>query len=462
MIKNKKLKNKNTLNKIEFLILAISFLIITFKTLLGTFISEYISLIPSILIIIWFIVMFFKKLINFKYYDLFLLIMFIVGIISGLIHNHPVIAILYQIKSLGIYYLLFMIIRNKYIDSFVKTKFLKIINTTTFIIIIFAIVEVLFSKAYLFPQQWISEIVFYDNFIRAYSLICNPNLFGFYLLSVFIINKEFNLNFLRTKKGILYIILIFLGIIISVSRSAIIFTIVIMLIYFIVDLRKNKTNLFHLKKIFLFVLIIAITSVGIYKINNLYLSIDGTNRFLPDSDNNNDFSNNVDNNLENNNVDTSNDLNEEIILEETFLTRIASMFDANFLLNSLNNGRLAIINYGISIWQKNIFLGTGFSSFLSASSFLNENIEATKLGLTYADNQYIVILVETGIIGVLSLLIFLILFIKNMFKNHQNNSILFTFLVMFFGLFINVLEVQLIMLLYFVFIGMCELKENIE
>ena len=137
------------------------------------------------------------------------------------------------------------------------------------------------------------------------------------------------------------------------------------------------------------------------------------------------------------------------------------MFDSSFLNNSLNNGRLAVVFYGLSIWKEHIIIGTGFSSFLTASSFLNPNLEAQKLGLEYSDNQYIALLVETGVLGVLALALAFILFIKEQFKIKNYESIIATFIIAFFGLFINCLEVQLIAFLYFLFIGL-NYKKNIK
>ena len=130
------------------------------------------------------------------------------------------------------------------------------------------------------------------------------------------------------------------------------------------------------------------------------------------------------------------------------------MLNISFLNNSMNNGRLAILKYGFNCLEKNILIGTGFSSFLTASNFLNPDLEAKELGLEYADNQYIAILVETGVLGFFALAAALLSFLISAYKRKDYLSIMATFVLCFFGLFINCLEVQLITFMYFLFIAL--------
>lgn len=452
-IKKYIIDNKNNLTIIALLVM---FTIILFKQVISSYLSPLITLIPSIVVLISFLIMFFYRKIKLKSYDIFFAIMLIIGAFSGIFHNQKLIAILYQIKSLGIYYLLFMIIRSFYFEKNDIKKILKYVNLITIALISFSIIEIIFSKDILFPKSWAEEIVYADNFIRAYSLICNPNVLGFYLLMVLLYNYKFGNTDFSFKNTIFYS-LIFTGIIISISRSAIICLIILLLFLLIsvIHQRNNsKKNLNILKLFVLITLLTACFTLIIYRANNIYddwKENDGVTENLTPPNDDSGSNETV--------LPSYPELNINCDNEETFIDRIFAVFDSKFLNDSLNNGRLAVVRYGLNIWKKNILIGTGFSSFLSASSFLNPNIEAGKVGLEYADNQYMTILVETGLLGFLALLISVVLFVLEQFKHKKYLSNIATFIIVFFGLFINSLEVQLIAFMYFLFVGL-EQQEN--
>lgn len=442
MIENIKkiLHNKN--NELTIIAIVISFLILIFKQLISTYISSVITLIPTIIIFVWFLVMFFKGKISIKKYDMFFVLMLLIGTLSGLINKQNIIAIIYQIKSISIYYLLFMIVRNVKITQDQTKQLIKFLNIITVIIISFSIIEIISQKTILFPKQWSLEIVFADNYIRAYSLICNPNLYAFYLLFVMVYNYRFNK---QKSINIIFYSLLFIGIILSVSRSALICLIIVILTYLIkLWCDKNNRQIFisFFKKLLLIIIIAISVVILVYKVNDLYKLCINKNIIVEHSESPEKPIGNII--KENPNLNTT----------ETFLNRIAVMSHNKFLLDSLNNGRMAIINYGIKIWQNNVLIGTGFSSFLTASNFINPNEDAKKLGLLYADNQYIALLVETGVLGVTSCLICFIIFLKELIVKKKFESIIITFIFLFFGFFINVLEVQLIAFLYFLFISL--------
>ena len=212
---------------------------------------------------------------------------------------------------------------------------------------------------------------------------------------------------------------------------------VISYVFSIFKKRADKPKLInHLKLLLITVTFTVIIVPSIYKINSYYKSLNIISSTEKASEKNHAKEK----------YDKEN--------EETFNTRISETFKVSYLDNSKENGRMAIIKYGMKKWQESPIIGKGFSSFLSASSFLNPNEEAKAKGLEYADNQYITILVETGTIGFMSLAItYFILFFKQI-KQKKYISILASIVIAFFGLFINILEVQLIAFMYFMLIGL--------
>lgn len=449
-----------------------SFLILIFKELISTYLSPIITLLPTFFVFIYFAALFFKGKIKLNKADYLFAIMLIIGIISGIAHGHRIIAILYQVKSLGIYYLLYMIMRSVNICERSLMKILKIINIVTIIVVVFSVVEILFEKTLLFPFQWASSIPYQDNYIRAYSLICNPNLYAFYLLFVMLFNYKI---YKFEKKNILFYSACVLGIILTISRSALICLISVAIVLFvsiIVNLlnKKIKRNVllyyilaiiipFCLSNLIYYYVynnnIPIVTENGVYleKINKENGELNNTN-----TNTNTNANTNANTNTNSSNIAIDSSVNNNSS-KQSFFSRLLDMSENKFLKDSFTNGRLAVLVFGLEIVKKNILFGTGFSSFLTASSFLNPNSVVHSSNLKYSDNQYISILVETGAIGFSVCVVFAILFISNLIKNKKNISLIMTFVFLFFGLFINVLEVQLISFVYFLFIGL-DLEER--
>ena len=482
-------------NKILIIGMIISFFILIFKELISTYLSFVITLIPTIFVFVYFVILFFKGKIKLKKYDYVFALMLLIGMISGIIHNQRLIAILYQIKSLGIYYLLYMIIRSVNIKKEDLKLILKVLNATTLMIICFSIIEILGEKTILFPKEWAKNIVFQDNYIRSYSLICNPNLYAFYLLFVMLYNYKFK-NLKYDKKNSLFYMLCILGIILSVSRSALICLIglvIALCIKLIIDLinkKENKKSIIYLALIIIIPICLSnvmyqfvyynsipvVTDKGVnFDELNLRYSNDDSNDISNDNNTDNNSTSNViegntTNNNSNNNQEVTNkpqnnenkdDNKIENVLNEKqgFLSRILDMWESKFIKDSLKDGRLAVIVFGVETVKDDLLFGTGFSSFLTASSFLNPNSVVHTSKLKYADNQYISLLVETGVVGLLVCLVFAILYIFDLIKEKKYISIIMTFVFLFFGLFINVLEVQLISFIYFLFVGLDKEKK---
>lgn len=477
----KYIDNKNN-NKILVIGTIISFFILVFKELISTHMSSIITLIPTVFVFIYFVILFFKGKISLKKFDYVFALMLLIGTISGIVHNQRFIAILYQIKSLGIYYLFYMILRSVDIKKEDLKFILKVVNATTLIIICFSLIEILGEKTILFPKEWAKSIVFQDNYIRAYSLICNPNLYAFYLLFVMLYNYKFK-NFKYNIKYLFFYALCLLGIILSVSRSALICLIGLVIILFfklIIDIKNKKETK---KSIIYFLLMIIIPiclsnviyqfvyynsipivtdkGVNFEALNNEYLSDapNDDNIVNGDSNNNGNTNNNVNNQGIVNKPQNDNKKEDVQTEKQGFLSRILDMWESKFIKDSLKNGRLAVIEFGIETVKDDVLFGTGFSSFLTASSFLNPNSVVHISELKYADNQYISILVETGVVGLLVCLIFIIIYTFDLIKEKKYISVIMTLVFLFFGLFINVLEVQLIAYTYFLFIGLDKEKK---
>jgi O-antigen ligase len=116
---------------------------------------------------------------------------------------------------------------------------------------------------------------------------------------------------------------------------------------------------------------------------------------------------------------------------------------------------------GIEILKDYPVFGTGFGTYGSAASLISSPEIYKTYNIFknfYADNQYICILVETGIVGTIIALSFLIslfiLYRKNYFV------IIMFIIILWTGLFYNVFEIQIISLLFWTTLAINESKRK--
>lgn len=113
-------------------------------------------------------------------------------------------------------------------------------------------------------------------------------------------------------------------------------------------------------------------------------------------------------------------------------SRIAATFSQNYLWDSFLDGRLWALSNGIYLFKKHFLLGTGPGSYggelviRSASPVYLEGIQNGYTALYLTDNQYLEILVQTGVLGILSFLgFFVAIFSLLMGKFKKKKDIIF-------------------------------------
>jgi O-antigen ligase len=91
-------------------------------------------------------------------------------------------------------------------------------------------------------------------------------------------------------------------------------------------------------------------------------------------------------------------------MSDRMTQRYENTFDSGTINESMESGRLWVVKKGLAIWYDHPILGTGFGTFGDSASYalgspLQKAYQLPRL--LYADNQYIEVLVETGIAGVI-------------------------------------------------------------
>lgn len=146
------------------------------------------------------------------------------------------------------------------------------------------------------------------------------------------------------------------------------------------------------------------------------------------------------------------------LVSERVRERFFLIFSPEYYQDSLVDGRLWSINNSFYIWQKNIF-GTGPGTY--GGRFAREHSSAVYLegmqrgypALFTTDNQYLSILVQGGILGILFFVGYFVSILVKLFSNKSflGISVLFSFLVMM--LLSNALEFGAVAVLVGVVLG---------
>lgn len=429
---------------------------IPFRNPLSDILTPSIKIIPDIVSVALFFIYSIK--IKFKYkiniVDIFFILFILLGFVSTVIINHVGMSVfIFQTRAISLYYLLFFVFRTINLNLNDYCLILKILNIVTYILFGLSIIEKIFNKTILFPSSVSSAIIYPDNFARTYSMFYNPNTYGAFLVIVFFINLYFDLCLIKQKKILIYIILL-VSLLLSISRNSIMILFIGIVYFGFIYIKRNK-NL-QWKKIIYNSVIVLICSVALYSLilngNSLYVRENVNDKIsIVSSD-----SSNISNEKDQSSNESKNESQYQLVnnSKDNVVSRFLSMFDKKFLTATATDGRIYSISKGLDILVDHPIFGSGFGSFGSAASLNIKPITYTQYNVIenfYADNQYICILVETGILGFIIFVLFIYSLLKKYYKDKF--KLLLCIFILIMGLFYNVFEVQIVMMLFYTFLA---------
>lgn len=458
------LKNKNKVLKytIMFLILFVSF-----REILGLYINSYIKFVPDLIIWLMFLYLVIKRKfrVNVEKYDIYFVFFLVVGFISTMINHVSILSYMLQFRSITSIYVLYFVLRNVNISKEILNFACKEILFISAILTVLSIVEFITNKCVMFPQKWALSIQFYSNYERVYSLLNNPNTYAMYLLMSIMLVSSFNKKNLKVHYALYSLYLI--GILLSGSRSAFI-SLIILILFFVAHLLKEKKYsqfLWVLGAIFISIISVVLLtfikeSFNVNcKCNERFVLkndsvVNNSKDNMPSSDT---VPNEQDKTSNKGDKDTSNGSNVSIV------NRWEETFSGVTQKNSAANGRIYNIRLGLKIFKDNSLIGTGFGTFGSSASRLIEPNLYKKYNISggfYADNDYIKIIVETGILGVISFASFVLSLLNHYRKNVKQVLLLFIFFLN--GMFYNITELQVLCIVLWFSILIFDEEENLN
>ncbi|WP_430790330.1 O-antigen ligase family protein [Virgibacillus flavescens] len=329
-----------------------------------------------------------------------------IGVLSATFTGVMPIAIAMQVRAFLIPFLLLFVI---YEWPITKKDIQHILWTSFFmgcLLSIHGLIEKLSARTLLVPESWQNWELAAVNTDRIYGLVANPNVLAVYLMIVFFLTLY--LKELKPRYSLLFnigLVLLAGAIMLTYSRGTLI---AFGLSLFALSFLKKNWHYFIRTTIFFLVALAVI--------------------FLP-----------IDTVTESTGMNTSD--------------RFIDMFSEKRVQQSAAGGRVYIVKKGLEIFADYPIAGIGFGTYGSSAtiSFHSPIYDRYNIpnGL-YADNQYMQVLVETGIIGTFFLLLYI-------FQLARKTGQTFLYFILIAGLigsaFYSMLEDKTFTLYFYLIIG---------
>lgn len=373
-----------------------------------------------------------KTLFSFKWFEWAFFAFLIAGSISGLAQGVLPAAVIFQIRTFVIMYMLYYIIARMTLPDDWLKRFAWVTVWTSFICSIHGLIEKLSMRHLLLPDAWKYKTLSATNAVRIYGLPGNPNslalllLFGIaallFLQSIYKGEKYkwfLNIN-----------LVLFVGIfVLTYSRGTWISAFILGTIFIL------STRNWQLLKRLVIAGIAAI--ILVYYPVNLGVKLVASLGFdeVPDD-------------------------------PGSIAGRFGETFDEQNLALMTESGRFYYINKGFEIFKEYPIAGSGFGSFggsatLSYGSPIYDHygIRSDIYGgkFFYSDNQYIHVITETGVIGVVLFAAFLLFMLHLFWKERKTPMgkfmIALWFATGFSGFYYNIWELKLYTMFFFILFG---------
>lgn len=492
---------------------------IPFRSPLSDLAGAWVKAIPDVLILalaVWYAVVI-RFRFRFLPQDLLFLLLEALALVSTVFINGNSIGLwIYQTRAVGIYYILYFVVRNFGFGKDELTAFTRTLQLTSLPLFALGLVEKLFSKTVLFNTA-LAATLDKINFSRVYSTFQNPNTYGMFL--VFVVALSLYIWYAQGKKTPVWLYCtLAISLYMTMSRSSLLILAAALVIFVPMALVGRKRDI-RWKKFVLSLICIAAAAmivpkavnfaaqkyfeaVGQYKLtlamsekqievmnpvtylnskgekctgyafygityvdkectkpledygaivfvnNEQYiLTIDGGMileefQALPEDQQAAllDDSNGVRRDARENSYITA----ARDSLEVDTGTRFGDFKDEK-LYSANTNGRLYSLATAFTIAKDYPIWGVGYGSYGSSASLTREEIplyEKYDIRVKfYADNQYAAMLAETGFVGFAVFMIFLLATLWHYRKNLLKVAV--CVIIAWFGLFYNVLEIQM-------------------
>ncbi|WP_106496130.1 O-antigen ligase family protein [Lentibacillus sp. Marseille-P4043] len=382
----------------------------------------------------------YKSIFTLQWYEWAYLLFCVVGAISALSTGVTLIAIIFQLRKFLMLYLLFYGVKRLSWEKYEIMRLLKLITGVAAILSLHGFVEKLSQRQWLLPKAWMEQFISPTNFERIYGLLGNPNSMGLFMF-VSMVASVVLLRMTKEKRWYIPLVLSFGTFLLTYSRGSwiglVVSTIAILLI------ARNKELVKQ----------VVIACLAGYVL--VFLPINYADQLI---------------------FNALDDDTQKKYMEEgggnSLGDRFSSSFDEEQLDRSLNTGRIFFIKKGFGILMDHPVIGTGFGTFGDSAALVYSSPIYDDYGLEdiyyymgkdfYSDNQYIQIIVQTGIVGTLLFAVFLLNMVyriwttRKTYPNLANVAIMFWLFICIVGVVYNVWENQVFPIIFLALIAWLE------
>mgnify|MGYP001770221102 CR=1 FL=1 len=362
-------------------------------------------------------------------FSVFFLLFCLIGAVSAFITGVEITSIIFQIRAFVLTFLCMIIISELKITEKDIAQFFFVTVCLAAVLSVHGLIEKLSLRTLLLPEAWAQMDLAETNRIRIYGLAGNPNILATYLMISFFSVFYFIKKFERFKPLFFVIATLIFGVVLLTYSRGTILSFAIAYLVFIVATRQWKLAKSQI--------IVMATALIIVFLPTAYTAEYMENHFK-------------DKQLA--------EQSQKTIHKEN---RYLDMFSDDTIAKSTESGRIFVIKKGIEIFKDYPLIGTGFGTFGDSASWAFGSPILKEYGIhnpIYSDNQYIQILVQTGVIGALFFFLFFVVLIITIIRSHCEKIekwIVLAFLIAgaAAAAFYNILEDKTFTLYFYIVLG---------
>lgn len=364
----------------------------------------------------------------------------IIGAIAAIITGVTLVPILFELRALLVTFLLLYIIGELKLERKDIFHFLSVTVLFAVVLCIHGLIEKVFARTILIPESWSSWNLTPTNKMRIYGAAANPNVFALFL-SIQFFFSFFLFQAVKKYKVWMYLasVLIVGTVLLTYSRGTMIAFGVASLLFIIWT--KNKAFFTYALGSFLCGLFL------IYYPVSMTSSTEELSASVPLE------------NLQVGNIPIPEG-------DQALSKRFSDMYSDETLSQSTEWGRLYVVYKGLEIFIDHPIIGTGLATFGDSATLAFSSPIYQEYGIDenlYTDNQYIQILVQTGLLGLLAVTGFVFLTYRALLQSSHRQASIFTICLMLAallaGLFYNILEDKTFTLFFYSCLGFCLQKD---
>jgi putative inorganic carbon (hco3(-)) transporter len=369
-----------------------------------------------------------RSLFQFHYFEIAFFLFCLVGAMSAYLTGVSLIAIIFQLRAFLITYILFYVVKRMEISKDDVRKFLATAIFVAVVLAVQGIIEKMSLRTLLMPESWVNLKLMPTNRFRVYGMIGNPNALGMFSgIAIFagLLFRNVVKNSI-SKWALNGFIVVAVGLLtLTYSRGSILGIAFGFIAYLLItrNWKLLKVSIIASIAAVLFVYYPVTTFTGVLEKAENRTELDASKAPKPakqkeDKEKDKDKEDKAEDNDKNTD---SKDVNEKN--EDDFGERLKETFDKKTLNMSYQDGRLYVITKGFEIFKDSPVIGTGFSTYgdSAVKSYGSPIYEDYGIAIKtlYSDNQYIQIIVQTGIVGVILFAIFLLGMLHTMWKHRK-------------------------------------------